>query len=106
MQLKHIPHETCPTCGERTVSETRGPFSHSNGDDFESKQFGCGCVLEWTPNFQEMKQTRPCPKDLDTMARDAKRRQAKTALYDLITGLDVDVNWKEDMLSAIQYPGV
>lgn len=60
MNLKHIKDEVCPHCGAQAVSEYKSERMHSNGTSEETRRFSCGCVLRYSPNFQEVTETEKC----------------------------------------------
>lgn len=102
MQLKLIPHETCPTCGAVTVQEScRG--HHCNGQGFEHRSFACGCELRWSPNFERLEVNTPCPKHPDEKNKVQKRQAAREAIHALVDTLDVDDDWKARLKRDIQF---
>lgn len=57
--LKHITETSCPVCGNgHIVAEKVNHFNqeisvHTNGTRGESRHFGCGMALEYSPNFRK-----------------------------------------------------
>lgn len=66
MQLKYIKSETCPVCKEQEIvresrelvyewggnqGKPREIKRHGNGQEWEQREFLCGYVIEWVPNF-------------------------------------------------------
>ena len=62
MNLKHIKDEVCPHCGSQAVSEYKSERMHCNGTSEETRRFACGCVLRYSPNFQEVTETNECER--------------------------------------------
>lgn len=93
MQLQKIPNEVCPDCGSRTVAEHR-PWIHSNGEPYETRQFECGCLLEYSPNFSKLFTKRPCPKNHEVVNMRRKRQDVKESLIKTIKDASVDDGWR------------
>lgn len=62
MKLNNINQETCHHCGAQAVSEYKSEKMHCNGTSEETRRFACGCVLRYSPNFQEVTETNECEK--------------------------------------------
>lgn len=60
MKLNNINQETCHHCGAQAVSEYKSEKMHCNGTSEETRRFACGCVLRYSPNFQEVTETEQC----------------------------------------------
>lgn len=102
MDLKLIPHKTCPTCHARVVAEECRSI-HCNREGFEVRTFECGCVFAWCPNGSLLEQRNRCRKDPEEILFQQKRKQATEALLKFIEGLDVDKVWKDNKVSYLKY---
>lgn len=94
MQLKLINATNCPNCLAETVSESCRSF-HCNGEGFEERQFACGCVLAWSPNFSRLETKIKCSRHPDEIEKNNKRKRATNAVLEYIKLLDVDDDWKK-----------
>lgn len=94
MNLKLIPHLTCPECGARTVAESCHTI-HVNGQGFEHREFACGCKLSYVPNFHQLQTSTPCPNSPAQKKLEARRRVAHEELMRFIATLDLTDEDKE-----------
>lgn len=97
MQLKLIKQETCGECGSAVVAESCKHY-HCNGEGFEVREFACGAVLKWSPNFSALKHERECPKSTGAVRKMERRQDAVTQLLSLANDLDVDLDFKEKII--------
>ena len=105
MQLKLITNEFCPDCSAPVVAESCR-HTHCNGQGFEERTFGCGCVLAWCPNFGLLEVKTKCPKNPDELASINKQKKLIQDIIDLILKSNVDDQFKEkiDMCLPRNYP--
>lgn len=81
MDLKHIKSTACPHCGETAiVQESRemesrwDPLSerrvrqHVCGEQWETREFLCGQVIKWVPNFSREEQHHICHRNAEYVA--------------------------------------
>lgn len=101
MQLRHIKDEVCHTCGAEVVSETRETREHVNGDRWETRQFACGCKLEYIPNYRKFQISRPCDNDPELVAKRAARDAAADKITAFVNKLDVDDEYKKAVLKEL-----
>ena len=102
MNLVMIKDESCPTCKSITVRESsRG--SHSFGEPFEEREFKCGCVVAWIPNFSALRIKTECPENETVKLQKLKRQQFKSSIQNLIASSDVDQDLKNRMLSHLSW---
>ena len=75
IKFRHLKVDQCPTCGNSTVvgeyidtsnhyrrDRERQIREHTNGQRWESREFLCGCVLQWCPNYGSPEVRTVCPK--------------------------------------------
>jgi hypothetical protein len=98
MKLELITATECPTCKSRIVAESIRSI-HTCGQGFEVREFECGCILEWSPNFDRLLTSKTCPRDAAEIARRKKITDAINSLRAFIEKLDVDDLLKERLLS-------
>lgn len=97
MQLRHIKKTNCPHCGAHAVGE-RITGQHTNGQQFESREFKCGLIIEFVPNYGEERERSECPKSEAATGRVAKRRKLAEQIAGLITASDADVKYRQYLL--------
>ena len=102
MNLVHLKKDNCSVCGAVTTEESQ-TGRHTNGQWFERKRYKCGHVIEWSPNFSKQMTIQECPKHEDEMEKQELRRNAKERLQRYIDRLDVDEDYKNQLLSRIEY---
>ena len=75
IKFRHLKVDQCPTCGNSTVVSERIDTSshyrrdrerqireHTNGQRWELREFLCGCVVQWCPNYGSPEVMAVCPK--------------------------------------------
>lgn len=114
MNLRHIKSTACPQCGEtEIVQESRELESqwsltsprrvrqHCCGEQWETREFLCGYVVKWIPNFSREEQNRVCRRNAEYVALlervetlkklrtalDEKIRAAEHAVYQMDKGV-------------------
>lgn len=97
MKLELIKDEVCPHCKAIVVAESCRS-RHCNGQGFEERTFACGHVLEWSPNFEQLRIKTPCPNSEAEVKLAASRDVATTALLTFLRDLKVDNRWKFDVI--------
>jgi hypothetical protein len=102
MKLLHIEAESCPQCGSRAVKESQDR-RHSNGEFNESREFKCGHVLEYSPNYQRLETRERCPKDPDEVQLRKKRDAALAKVLSYIGKLDVDDRYREALRKGVYW---
>ena len=87
--------KTCPTCGCETVvreqiKTTQWPVRpereisvHCNSKRWEEREFLCGYVSEYVPNFLRCEGTRPCQHNAEYREKYAKQRALKLQIREL-----------------------
>jgi len=98
MKLKHLKHGACPHCAARILSEHQ-THQHCNGEWFETQIFACGHGREYTPNFQEEREIKPCPCAPAELDRKTRQLAALDKLRKYINKLDVDDAFKKSLMS-------
>lgn len=89
MQFKHIKIDKCPVCGDRaTLDEWRG--QHTNGEDFEKRNFACGLSVEHMPNFRYTRVNYFCPQDPQVKLAQTEAEQRWERLRRLVEKLYPD----------------
>lgn len=104
MNLKHIHQENCPTCNAPTKSEgIKGV--HTHGQRFEWREYICGCLLEYIPNFGEARidANRQCPNSEPVVQRYSLRRKAIKAVVKTLREQEVDKEFLRDMQSRLEH---
>jgi hypothetical protein len=86
MQLHHLRQITCPHCGARTISMTQDR-QHTNGEWFESREFECKLLLEWSPNFGRQEEKSPCTKSERYQTEQAEFKKASLELLAFLNGM-------------------
>lgn len=115
MQLKFIKSTACPECGEaEIIKETveceldwnsHSPLKvrrHVNGGVWEIREFLCGYVLKWIPNYDKEVRSRGCRrnpvfgeaiKHVETLKAQRNQleeeiRAAETVAFEILKGVD------------------
>ena len=103
MQLLHIKEEECPVCKVPVVLESR-KNRHTNGHWNEMKEFQCGAVICWSPNYMAVDSDAciVCPNEIIEIEKREKRKLAKEKLLIYIQKLKVDDSFKNSLLSSIR----
>jgi len=102
MQLRQIKDERCKVCGCKAVLETSGR-KHVNGQYFETREYSCGAVVKWVPNFSRLEQPKKCPMDPIILRDRAKQKTAYEKLIKYINRLNVDDEWKLQAETHIRF---
>lgn len=102
MELNHIQENECSVCGARAKAETQ-ENKHCNGEWNESRSFGCGKKLSYSPNFRMTTAVRQCPNDPKEAIILSKRKEAKEKLVNYIKKLDADDTYIGRFLRDIEY---
>lgn len=102
MELKHLSHKSCPSCGSRTITEKQWG-QHCNGEWNEQQLFECGCCIEYTPNFSKENIRTECGNTKEANEKKNKRILFKTKLVSYIRRADIDDKFKDDLISRFRY---
>lgn len=117
MQLKFLTGDACPVCGDVTVvsewvaTETLGDATrvlrHVNGGIWEHRQFACGQVLEYVPNFSRTlpSDRRGCQRNPELLIRREALQRVKETLESTLAAIDVPIllsSDRESVLAAIR----
>jgi hypothetical protein len=101
MNLKLIAHiESCPTCSADIVAESCRSV-HTCGDGFEEREFACGCIVSWSPNFNRIEWKQDCPNTQAARDKKIKRANLVNLLKEQIANSDVDDGFKNLVTSYI-----
>ncbi len=102
MDLKHIEDETCFVCGAQIESETR-KHKHTNGLWNEYREFTCGKVLHYVPNFKTVVIDKECPNTAGELKKRQRREKAKEKLLDYVEALKVDKGYKQEIYRSLRF---
>ena len=58
--LRHCLIDKCPQCGAGTRCFAMNG-THVNGQQFETRSYECGCIMEHVPNFNRTQVKKACP---------------------------------------------
>lgn len=105
MQLKHIKITECPICKckdivreqlETDYNDTKIRM-HCNGGRWEERQFACGYIVKYEPNFPNIVSDKPmrCKNNPLLIERGNKRKIAIDKINKYIQRLDVDDDFKK-----------
>jgi len=88
MKFKHLKTSSCPMCKCDTVikeeldvfpsyseSEDRRVNTHCNGERWENREFLCGLIVGYVPNFRRDKIKRDCQRT--QKAKNATKKKTK-----------------------------
>ena len=100
--MYHLQEEQCKNCGSRTVKLTRYS-QHTNGQWFETREYECGLILNFIPNFNQIKIKKQCPNHLSVINAKAQKKTAIKKLNNYIAKLDIDEQTKNRILDNIKY---
>lgn len=88
MKLRFINTNSCPVCNEHTVVAESIEFEcghdrkmsrkirqHTNGQQWEKRQFLCGCVISHIPNFDSSYVTTECGNSEDKKELEKEREE-------------------------------
>ena len=104
MELEQIKEKVCPHCGSMPTIEIKRE-RQENGKYYEMRRFGCGLEIEykpWNPEIIRLRVEKPCGELPETKAIWVKRNAAKDSTLAHIKQLDLDREYKDDMLFAIK----
>lgn len=102
MKLKYIKTSKCPHCGAITRSEKIGE-SNANGLQREFREFKCGLVIEFSPNFKKESELRVCPNSKANKKIKKNRKIACTKLWNYINKLTIDNEFKRKLRREVNY---
>ena len=102
MDLKKIVNVVCPVCYSRTVAESCRSI-HAHGDGFEVREFECGCILEWSPNFGRLETKKRCPKDPLEVERVIRYTNYAIDLLCFIRDMKAPDDWKGRVMFHLPY---
>jgi hypothetical protein len=90
MNLKFLKTEKCPTCGCSTIisesikaeMDTQKLSTHCNGELWETREFLCGCVINYIPNFQKevVNKYYHCQNDPDIIKNEKELKKVKNEI--------------------------
>jgi hypothetical protein len=99
VKLEWIKTTACPECGcTEVVAESietdrvshRPPIllRHTCGQTWEKREFLCGLVVSWVPNFNAERMYIPCSQTPEARERDRRRKE----LRDMIANLNRELS--------------
>jgi hypothetical protein len=68
LQFKHLAYERCPYCKSKIRSCSING-THANGEQFETVEFDCFCLIRYSPNFSRINVEKPCPNSTEEKNR-------------------------------------
>lgn len=105
MELNHITEKSCIDCGAKVVRETRKD-KHTNGLWNEYKEYQCGKIVHFIPNYglgSEPRVETQCPKTKKNRLKAEKRVNLKLHLIEVIEDSDADEEYKKTLIVSIKY---
>lgn len=100
--IEHITHKVCPDCGSSVKAE--GKYDqHTNGNWNEVREFKCGAIYQFSPNFMTVDQKKLCSKTEAAKKIEADRISAKDKIKAVIESLEVDIEFKNKLVASMQY---
>lgn len=105
MELCFINTKVCPHCGctvvvrESIARDVTGKniLVHCNGGRWEEREFLCGHIIAYVPNFRAEESRGHCRFNAEYEKRMEKRRQAEESLQAFIDALDCDEKFKQNL---------
>ena len=104
MQLQHLKHIKCPTCGALVVAEYKRNIRSTDMYE-EAQSFSCGCHIVYFPNPNRMvkeKVKEDCPKSPEAAARLKEERTALIDIHKYISNLNVNEKFKACIRNALE----
>jgi hypothetical protein len=105
MKLEHLHYEKCPDCGAEVTGISKRD-KHCNGHYNETISFACGAakVAQLYERGYCLWVQKECPNSPKQKEKEEKRAKAKEKLINYINKLDVDPDFKDNLISrGIQY---
>jgi hypothetical protein len=96
MNLFHIKQDTCYFCGSRTVRETQRN-QHTNGEWNETREYECGSIVIYSPNFRQQKVSMLCPNHPEKLAERKRRKKILKSINKLVDESNVDIEFKNQI---------
>lgn len=94
MNLKHITALTCPKCDCRVQEDRQQGQPHANGQFFETREFVCGLIHEWSPNYSRLVERGECHRSNEHKLACEQRNACIQHLLEEIDKQDVDAKFK------------
>lgn len=105
MELNHITEKKCNCCGA-TASLERRDRQHTNSLWNEVREFSCGKVVHFIPNYGEDSEPRveeECPNTSSMILKKTQRSKFYEQLLAFIEKSKVDDEYKQNLLMNIKY---
>lgn len=100
--LQHIPEERCPDCKSETRSRSQNN-QHCNGHWNERREYFCGAIYTFSPNFMAVEHTTLCPRTEAAKAIRDKRDALVEKLKKVIDNSDADDKFKKNAKERLEY---
>lgn len=114
MKLQYLIGNECPTCGCNTVISESVEKSidglhhreHCSGGKWETREFSCGCKLEYIPNYGKtvVNEHRVCTNNHEYIIREKNREVFKNEVKTFISNYESsDESFKNKLLERFNY---
>lgn len=107
MNLRFVKSLACPVCGCSLIKSERVEIDdckireHVNGGHWEMREFACGYVTQYVPNYMSEIMVKNCPADPALVAERKKKSDLKDQLIKIIQNSACSENYKENLISSI-----
>lgn len=100
--LTEVKETVCPVCGAGVVAEKK--FNqHCNGHFNERREFSCGCVLCFSPNFMKVLREVECPSHPTMVAEREANASARIKLLKFLKTLRMPAHLADNLKREINY---
>lgn len=109
MNLQFIRTSACPVCGcslvrcERVEVENNKIREHTNGGHWETREFACGYITEYIPNYMSEAMKKNCPNNPAIIAEKQRKNDLINKLIKTIQESNCDENYKMNLLSSFSW---
>jgi hypothetical protein len=100
MKLQHIKQLVC-SCGAEVCLESNSNKHSATGQNIEIREFECGYRLCYLPQFGRVGIEKECTNNRKYIMKKRKRILALKSLFREIRKLKVDMDFKEELVSAL-----
>ncbi len=96
MEIKHIEEKVCAICKAEIISENIAG-QHCNGEWNEYREFACGSILHYSPNFKAVVMHKICPEYPAIRNANRKLRKGIKELQEFMKTIDVEERFKQSI---------
>lgn len=104
MLMRSLTTDRCPECSCSEVCCERRGGQHVNGMWFETREFTCGCIIAFIPNFETEQINRKCNQSSRAKQVQAQRAEMIKKLHETIeSNLTEDSEFNDRVRRTLSY---